>query len=176
MALDLLGIKPAVFVSIENDRDCAAVVRRAWPEVIHFHEVERVNKLELRKVFRKHPELKRVLIVGGPPCQPFSGLNADRKGFGDERSDGIKDFLVLVEECTVAAPVLIWDVILENVATMDPEHRERITKILSRLDLGGPLKFDAAEIGPIKRPRLYWTSFSRIGFEGFELEDPKGED
>ena len=52
---------------------------------------------------------------------------------------------------------------------MSPEDRARITQKLRRLGLGEPLWFDAAEIGPIKRPRLYWTSFSQSPMDGFEL-------
>ena len=32
-ALEILGIKPAMYVSIETDAECRAVVRKAWPEV-----------------------------------------------------------------------------------------------------------------------------------------------
>ena len=38
-ALEILGIKPAVYVAIEKDYMCARVVLMRWPETIHFADV-----------------------------------------------------------------------------------------------------------------------------------------
>ena len=70
VALDLLGITPALFVSLEDDLDCVEVVERAWPDAVHITRVERADTLALRKLFRQHPKLERILVIGGPPCPP----------------------------------------------------------------------------------------------------------
>ena len=69
-----------------------------------------------------------------------------------------------------AAPHLLWDVFMENVASMSPEHRTEITKQLESVNVGLPCRFDAAELGQVHRPRLYWTTFP-AQIEGFEFKD-----
>jgi hypothetical protein len=46
-ALELLGIATALYISIENDRDCIGVVSRAWPEVRHLGDLDKVRDQEL---------------------------------------------------------------------------------------------------------------------------------
>ena len=76
VSFELLKVKPALYITIENDKDCVTVVERTWPEAVHFEKVERLSKIELRALFQKYPKRTRALIMGGPPCQPFSGLNS----------------------------------------------------------------------------------------------------
>ena len=137
VAFELLKVKPALYITIENDIDCVAVVERTWPEAAHFEKVEQVTENQLRSLFAKYPKLTRVLLMGGPPCQPFSGLSSQRAGFQDPRSNGISDFVNLVLLCLKAAPHLFWDVVMENVASMSWEHRTEITKQLESLGVGG---------------------------------------
>ena len=35
-ALELLGIKPAMYISIETDTACNVVVKNAWPEAVSY--------------------------------------------------------------------------------------------------------------------------------------------
>ena len=46
--MEILGIRPAVYISIETDKNCAAVVARSWPEVKAFSkEVAEVTEEEI---------------------------------------------------------------------------------------------------------------------------------
>eukprot|EP00973_Karenia_brevis_P021775 2994048-Karenia_brevis.AAC.1 len=66
--------------------------------------------------------------MGGAPCQPFSGLNADRKGFDHPRSDGIAMSTRLVKPLKEEiGSYIVWDAMLENVASVSLEHRSTIT-------------------------------------------------
>ena len=73
VACELLGIVPALYLSIEDDEDCVAVVKRAWPEAVLIEKVEQVTENDLRSIFRMYPKITTALILGVPPSQPFSG-------------------------------------------------------------------------------------------------------
>ena len=61
-AVEILGIKPAMYISIETDAECGAVVRKAWPEVETLNDVRDVNGPErggmrLSELLRSMPHL-----------------------------------------------------------------------------------------------------------------------
>jgi len=158
-ALELLDIKPALYISIETDKGCAEVVHRAWPDTVPLHKVEEVKVSTLQEIFRKYPKLDTGLVIGGSPCQPFSALNPDRKGWDDERAGGVDDFVTLVHNCRAAGKHIKWSQMLENVASMHPDDRKGITLKMRKAYAVKLYKFDAGEIGPQSRPRLFWCSW-----------------
>lgn len=143
------------YISIETDRECAGIVSRAWKDVVAFRSVEEVTGTKLKTIFDKYPRLRKGLIVGGPPCQPFSGLSRLREGFVDSRSLGISLFGDLLRAAEVAAPHIQFHSLMENVASMMDTDRAAISHELQQSHLW----FDAAEVGHVRRPRLYWTSW-----------------
>ena len=84
-ALEILGITPALYIAIERDSDCVKVVESRWPGVIPLQEVESVTVGALAKILDMYPSLTTGLLIGGPPCRGFSGLNRNRKEFDDPR-------------------------------------------------------------------------------------------
>ena len=66
-ALELLRLKPAVYLSIEMDEECQQVVRTHWPEAVEMDRVEKVSHELVKKIIDNHPKLKVGLIGGGPP-------------------------------------------------------------------------------------------------------------
>ena len=103
-ALEIVGIEPALYISIESDGECAQVVWRTWQSRVSFELVEGVSVEELRTTLATVPTLELGLVVAGPPCQGFSGLNRDRKGFKDSRSDGIHQLVSLIQKLKEAGP------------------------------------------------------------------------
>ncbi len=99
-----LDITPALYISIETDPDCAQVVLNAWPDAVVLNDVNRVDAEMIKEILRAKPLVSKGLIVGGPPCQGFSGLNAHKKGFGDPRSNGIQLFSELGQHLEALAP------------------------------------------------------------------------
>ena len=74
----------------------------------------------------KVADLDTGLLVAGPPCQPFSNLNDDKRGFEDPRSGGIAMFVQLVTMLRRIAPHIEWSSLMENVASMSEEDRATI--------------------------------------------------
>ena len=52
-ALELLGIRPSVYISIEKDPRCKEVVERAWPEEISLGSLEDSDPRELGGLLKK---------------------------------------------------------------------------------------------------------------------------
>ncbi len=133
-ALELLDIgSPGLYISIETSGDCIQVVSRAWPEARHLGDLSRVTDQQLGDILAEHEELQNGLVVGGFPCQPFSGLAADRTGFSDPRAAAFPMMIELIERLRRIAPRIKWDDMLENVASMSESDRRAITQELKVL-------------------------------------------
>ena len=64
-ALELLGITPAVYISVEIDEDCAQVVANWWPEAIRISNIDELDVPKLEELLKDHPELETGIIIGG---------------------------------------------------------------------------------------------------------------
>ena len=134
-ALELLCLTPKVFISLEHDEDCAAVVKRAWEDVVHLSDVADLTEQRLREILRDKDSrgtLTHGLLIGGPPCQGLSGINVNRKGMDDPRSQQIYVFAELAWMLQQKFPRIRWDFLMENVASMDKADRLIITDVLQR--------------------------------------------
>ena len=108
-----------MYISIETDSVCTLVVKNEWPDAIIFEkDVGEFLVSELADLLGTVPTLVEGVVVGGSPCQGFSALNVQRRGFGDPRSLGIQKFAQLVAKLRKAAPQIRWHAMLENVASM----------------------------------------------------------
>ena len=85
-AMDLLGVAPALYISVECSDPATRVVRRAWPDAIHIKDVKEINAQSFYDWRAKRPRVKRLIISAGFPCQGMSGLNSAAKGLEDPRS------------------------------------------------------------------------------------------
>ena len=78
---------------------------------------------------------------------------------------GIRLFASLANDLLERMPDIEWSFVMGNVASMPKKDRDAITRTLDIKDesqfLEGmtPFALDAAILGLVRRPRLYWTSF-----------------
>ena len=91
-------MKPALYLSIESDPACQAVIANEWLDSIDLDKIELVTESLLARLLKTKPGLQRGLVIGGPPCQGFSSLNVNRRSFQDPRSDGISQFVALFKK------------------------------------------------------------------------------
>jgi DNA (cytosine-5)-methyltransferase 1 len=110
-----LGFEAAGFetaVAVEIDRACCRLLRanRSWPVIEgDIHAVTTAHLLEKAGLAKGEADV----LIGGPPCQPFSKsgywANGDAKRLQDERSDTLQAYLRILEETQPRA------LLLENV-------------------------------------------------------------
>ena len=77
-SLEILGITPALYISIEIENGCHRVVKAAWPEVVVYDQsVGDVDVESLANYLGTMPSLTQGLIVGGNPVpRVFSAQSA----------------------------------------------------------------------------------------------------
>lgn len=99
-------------VAVEMDHDCCETLRanRAWPVIERsIHEVRTGEILE-RAALRRG---EAAMLIGGPPCQPFSKsgywAHGDSRRLDDPRADTLKAYTRVLEEALPQA------FLLENV-------------------------------------------------------------
>lgn len=104
-----------------------------------------VSKLDATK-FRGKVDL----LVGGSPCQNFSGIqmNGDRKGLRGAKSSLLYEYIRVLDECR---PKFF---ILENV-NMKQSDRDAVSRLLGVQ----PVMIDSRVASYQKRKRLYWCNF-----------------
>lgn len=131
-----LGVEHAgaeVRVSVESDAHCVKTLeanRRFFRAASILHrKIEEISTEEILHAAK----LKRgeaTLVVGGPPCQPFSKsgywLKERRKGVDDPRASLVDEFLRVVREAQPAG------FIFENVASLTHPSNCKVLDQISR--------------------------------------------
>lgn len=148
-----LGLKAAGFqivASIEQDKDCCATLLKNGHRKVVCSDVGTVDFLKI--VGRN----KIDVVIGGPPCQPFSKsalwTHNGARGLSDPRTKTIELFLNAVEQLRPSAFILEnvegfarlggLQVLLDGLAQLNQEHQQyTVTSgILSAADFGVPQK------------------------------------
>jgi len=106
-----IGFKAAGFeiaACVESDPSCAETLRKNMPSVpVLLGDIREISTKEILSAANLEP-LETALIVGGPPCQPFS-LAGKREGLYDPRGTLFMEFVRVIRE---ALPV---GFVMENV-------------------------------------------------------------
>jgi DNA (cytosine-5)-methyltransferase 1 len=117
-------------VAIEMDSDCAATLRRNRPWPVIDKDIHRVSASEIRDC----GELARGsidVLIGGPPCQPFSKsgywANGDTLRLDDPRANTLYAYMKCVQELQ---PTVF---VLENVHGISYSGKEEGFQLLRRL-------------------------------------------
>lgn len=143
LGLQRAGLK--VLANVEINRDAMDTYSTHDPDAIHFNE-------DVRGISFSQFRGKVDIVVGGPPCQPFS-IGGLRKGKADER-DMIPEFVRCLQEVQPEA------FLMENVPGLKfKKARPYFDAVLARLsDCGYRLNWavlNSADYGvPQKRKRL----------------------
>ncbi len=165
----LAGAK--VISSLDFDRDSVATMKanKYFAHSTHFHkDIKEMYAKDYNKILKaNNPE--KLILVGGPPCQPFSKAgywvtHKNRLGSEDPRNM-IGQYLRIVEELKPDG------FLLENVESLlHPKNAQAVTDLKEAIDKLG-YKFivyraDALDFGvPQKRKRIFFIA-SRKGVIG----------
>lgn len=103
-----IGFKAAGFeiaVCVESDPACADTLRRNMPTVpVLVGDIRNITTIDILRAARLKP-LEAALVVGGPPCQPFS-LAGKREGLFDPRGTLFMEFVRVIREAVPAGFVM----------------------------------------------------------------------
>ena len=155
IALDKAEIKVDNYYSSEIKKYAIDIANKNYPE-------DKKNRLGDITTL-KGSDLPTIdLLIGGSPCQDFSGANKDRSGLDGIKSGLFYEWLRLKNE---TKPKYF---LLENVR-MKKEHQNIISK-----ELGcEPIIINSSLYSPQLRHRLYWTNIPLINqtYSNIDLND-----
>lgn len=167
---DILGVSPIGRISIDISRPGNRVTRCTWPSVLELHDIEAIDKAEIRRWAGLFPRAVELHLYAGFPCVHLSSVRAYRRNL---EGDGSRLFWKLLqvlewvqEVFGVACKVKYC---IENVASMDEAARLTISQELDIV----PIKLDPADGMPISRPRFAWCSEELHQMEGVRLKAEK---
>ena len=155
LALEGLGVKLAGYFSWEVDPECRKVVEHHFPFVQNRGDVAGDDPAAIATAVQNLDSENKATIVlaAGPPCPDFSVVNSSAQGrFGQEghKFDLYCDLVEKLEPLLTPRKVVQ---LCENVICQNPEDAAHFSKRLQ----AQPVVIDAADIGPVSRPRLFWT-------------------
>ena len=154
VALERAGIPVEAYYASEIDKYSIQVSQKNYPDIQHIGSVTRI------KLWNDNPnaidfyykEGDVDLLIGGSPCQDLSIAKKDRKGLDGERSGLFWEYVRILRE---VKPKYF---ILENVASMQKEAKEIITR-----ELGvEPIMINASLVSAQNRKRLFWTNIQGV--------------
>lgn len=148
VALERAGIDVESYYASEIDKYAIQISQKNYPDIKQIGSVLDICSDEGLKTFI--PEID--LMIGGSPCQDLSIAKAGRKGLDGERS-GL--FYQYVKIMSYVKPKYF---ILENVASMSKESKDKITEIMG-VD---PIMINASLVSAQNRKRLFWTNIPNI--------------
>jgi DNA (cytosine-5)-methyltransferase 1 len=154
LGLDRAGFRIAT--AVECDRHATETYRENFPETeLISREVESVDGGKLRDIVSRKP-YKRLVLVGGPPCQPFSTANLQNNGSSHPSASAVDHFARLVEEVRPDA------FLFENVTNFQSiDKGESLRQFLRKLGKEMQYKVSLAHLNseefgvPQRRVRLY---------------------
>lgn len=162
-ALKELGIEPEYY-AVEIDRWAIQIARQNHFNINHLgssycgldvkdflcDEWENTTK-EMQDIggYTKHKEFigNTDLLIGGSPCQDLSIAKRSGKGLEGEKSGLFYEYLRILNQ---VKPKFF---ILENVASMKKEHKDKISELL-RVQ---PIMICSSKLTAQMRKRLYWV-------------------
>lgn len=140
IALEKAGIPVEMYISSEIKSHAIRVANLHFP-LDKFLRMGDVTKLHREML----PPID--LLIGGSPCQDFSGANKVREGVNGVKSGLFYEYVRLLKECS---PKYF---LLENVK-MKKEHQDLVSR-----ELGcEPIVINSSALAPQLRHRVYWTN------------------
>ncbi len=140
IALERAGIEVDNYFSSEIKERAIKVADLNYPQdkINRLGDVTKIDGYKLPKID---------LLIGGSPCQDFSGANRERLGTNGVKSGLFFEYVRLLKE---TEPKYF---LLENVR-MKKEHQDLVSSIVGC----EPIVINSELVAPHLRHRLYWTN------------------
>lgn len=157
VALERAGVQVGAYYASEVDKYAIQISQKNYPDIVQVGSVTELYPT---------PNLHNVdLLIGGSPCQDLSIAKSNRKGLDGERSGLFWEYVRILRE---AKPRYF---ILENVASMSKESRDKISEVLGVQ----PVMINASLVSAQNRKRLFWVG-KLVDDTYTQVEIPQPED
>lgn len=147
VALQRAWITVEEYCSIEFDKYAREVANKNWPDIIRTCN-------DVRDFIGG---AGYDLIIGGSPCQDLSIAKKNRKWLEGEKSNLFYEYVRILKECKPRY------FILENVASMHKNEKEKITAILAEIYPDTEVHMiNASLVSAQNRKRYFWTNIKGV--------------
>jgi len=172
VALERAGINVEEYYSSEVDKYAIQISQKNYPDIRRVGTVVGLtNKPHFPAcpvLIERHYNFGEIdLLIGGSPCQDLSIAKANRKGLEGNKSNLFYEYLRILNELK---PKYF---ILENVASMSKESRDKISHMLGVQ----PTVINASLVSAQNRKRLFWVGiYSQLDDKYYTVAIPQPED
>eukprot|EP00435_Cladocopium_sp_Y103_P024855 s3415_g6.t1 len=167
---DLLGLLVAGRIAVDISKTGNRVTRSTWPSTLELHDIQDINKEDVKAWANAYPRIQEVHVMAGFPCIHLSSVRAYRQNLSGEGSRLFWDLLTLLGWIhEIFGSYCVVKHVIENVASMDETARKQISAELDII----PIKLDPADCLDYSRPRLAWCSVELYAMEGIRLVPEK---
>jgi len=142
IALDRANIKIDKYYASEIKPHAIKVSKQNYSDIIQLGDIKNIKAKDLPKID---------LLIGGSPCQDFSGANKEKLGLDGNKSGLFFEYLRLLKECK---PKYF---LLENVK-MKKEWQDIISEYLGVQ----PININSSLVCGALRNRMYWTNIPNV--------------
>ena len=161
VALERAGIRVEAYFASEIDKYAVEVAKKNYPDIVELGDIKtigydagqfcRIENGQCNTLGVNYME-DIDLMIGGSPCQDLSISKMGRQGLDGTRSNLFFEYVRIRDEVKPKW----W--ILENVASMSDEARDKMSEVLGVQ----PILIDAALVSAQERRRYFWTNIPNV--------------
>ena len=150
---DVAGVEPRATVCVDMHKPANRVSSKRWPSSEFWLDIRNFTAEVIEEIIVRHEDCEEIHIWFGFPCVDLSSAKAYRKNLAGAGSSLIFEAQRVRKEVEKFARGKRVRFVAENVASMDKEAREEISRLLGVK----PYRLDPANQVPMSRPRYCWT-------------------
>ncbi len=150
---DIIG-EPLLIMTWETDEECKQLVKHHFPQAQQRGDLLFDDPKEVATVVRRHDEHQccRILVLAAPPCPDFSIIKEDSPGLQGTEGSKFPKFVQFLQSLEQELAQWTFDLLCENVVTQKADEVQFVSNGLG----AQPIVVDAADLGLVNRPRLWW--------------------
>ena len=155
LAIHQLVGEPRLAIAWEIDPSAIQIASHHLPFVKHRGDFTKDSTDEIAHIVRRHDPHQQctVVMLGAPPCPDFSSINQSAESF--QGKEGSKFDLYITFTQDLEQKLEGWVVLhmCENVVMQTSAEVLHVSQGLK----ASPIVIDAADLGIISKPRIFWT-------------------
>ena len=164
---DVAGVEPRATVCVDMHKPANRVSSKRWPSSEFWLDIRNFTAEVIEEIIVRHEDCEEIHIWFGFPCVDLSSAKAYRQNLAGTGSSLIFEAQRVRKEVEKFARGKRVRFVAENVASMDKEAREEISRFLGVK----PYRLDPANQVPMSRPRYCWTDIEVFATKEVTLID-----
>ena len=147
--------EPRLALAWEIDNAATAITSHHMPFVKHRGDFMADSVPEIARLIHRHDPHQQcwILVLSAPPCPDFSSINSSAEGFSGSEGSKFDSFLQFSSQLEEELHEWTFIHLCENVIMQTKAEIQHVSHGLQ----AEPVVIDAADLGIISRPRLWWT-------------------